>query len=96
MLQLLIEAIRNRQQLEFTYSNIVRVAHPTAVGISSAGNEVLRCYQIEGGHVTPGHAWDLCRIELISNLRLTGHRFDTDPPGYKAGDGGMIRIFAQL
>lgn len=96
MLQAIINAIHSREVLLFTYSGISRVVHPTAVGVSRAGNDVLRCYQISGGHVSPGHQWDLCEISKISNLRTNGQRFEGVPPGYNRGDKGMTTIYAEL
>ncbi len=96
MLQTIINAIHNRDYLAFTYSGYSRVVQPAAVGISSAGNDVLRCYQTAGGHVTPGHEWDLCDISKISNLRVTGEHFVGEPPHYRKGDRGMTTIYAEL
>lgn len=96
MLQKIIDAIRGRKILSFTYSGISRVVEPHAVGISLAGNDVLRCYQTHGGHITPGHEWDLCEISKISNLSETGDVFANARPGYKKGDKGMTRIYAEL
>jgi len=96
MLQTIINAIQSRELIAFTYSGIARVVQPAAVGVSRAGNNVLRCYQTQGGHVTSGHTWDLCEIAQMTNLRATGQNFAGDPPGYKRGDKGMVSIFAQL
>lgn len=92
----LIAAIKGRFVITFTYDGIARRAQPCAIGVSRAGNEVLRCYQIAGGHVTPGHEWDLCELSKIRNLVITGDIFQADPPGYRRGDRGMTRIFAEL
>ena len=54
MLQTIINAIRNRDVLLFTYSGLQRTVQPATVGVSSAGKDVLRCYQTAGGHITPG------------------------------------------
>ena len=96
MLQTIISAIRNREQLSFTYSGLSRVVQPAAVGVTSAGNDAVRCYQVEGGHVTPGHEWDLCVLSGISGLRTTGQRFAVDPPGYRRGDKHLHPIYAEL
>lgn len=96
MLQTIINAIRNREVLSFTYTGIARVAEPHAVGVSRAGNNVLRCYQTQGGHVKPGHEWDLCDLSKLSNLRTTGQHFVNGRPGYKPGDKHMTTIFAEL
>ena len=96
MLNTIIEAINNREEISFTYSGLPRVAQPSAVGVSTKGNDILRCFQTQGGHITPGHEWDLCTVSKISNLKLTGVIFNSDPRGYKRGDKGMQRIHAQL
>ena len=59
-------------------------------------NDVLRCFQTQGGHVTPGHEWDLCEVSKISNLRETGAVFANARPDYKKGDKGMTHIYAEL
>lgn len=92
----IIAAIQGRHAITFTYDGIARAAQPCAVGISRAGNEVMRCYQVRGGHVTPGHDWDLCELSKIRNLVITNEIFHDDPPGYRRGDRGMTQIFAQL
>ena len=96
MTQLIIDAINNLQVLKFTYSGIDRVVEPHAIGISSTGKILLRCFQTLGGHVTPRHEWDLCELSKISNLSFSGDYFQTPRPGYRKGDSHMIRVFAQL
>ena len=96
MLQTIIDAIRNRKYLAFTYSGFSRVVQPAAVGVSRDGNDVLRCYQTAGGHVKPGHEWDFCVFSKISGLRTTEEHFVSDPPGYKKGDKHMTTIYAEL
>ena len=89
-------AIINHEYLTFTYDGYSRKVQPAAYGVSRAGNDVLRCYQTAGGHVTPGHEWDLCLISKISFLSSTGEYFDSVPPGYKKGDKGMSTIYCEL
>jgi len=96
MLQTIVRAIQNREVLSFTYDGLARVVEPHAAGVSLAGNNVLRCFQTQGGHVTPGHAWDLCEIAKIRNLSMTGERFVGERPGYRRGDKHMTTIFAEL
>lgn len=96
MLQAIIDAIRNRKVLTFTYNGIARVVEPHAVGVSRTGNDALRCYQIQGGHITPGHEWDFCDLSQISAMRETGDVFAGARPGYRPGDKHMTRIYAEL
>jgi hypothetical protein len=93
---IIINAIQSREYLSFSYSGLQRVVQPAAVGISTAGKDVLRCFQTEGGHIASGHDWDLFELSKISNLKATGTSFTNNPPGYRRGDKGMTRIYAQL
>ena len=90
------EAIQNRRFLTFTYKGIARLVQPAAVGVSRAGNEVLRCYQTEGAHNTVGHEWNLCTLTEITGLRVSEKKFEAPPPGYNRGDKGMVKIYAEL
>ena len=79
-----------------TYTTGWDITQPAAVGVSSAGNDVLRCYQTAGGHVTPGHEWDFCELSKIHDLRVLGTTFQAVPPGYRRGDKHMRQIYAEL
>jgi len=96
MRHIIEEAIRNRCYLRFTYKGSERVVQPAAIGVSLAGNEVLRCFQTEGTHSNKGHDWDVCLLSKISGLSVTGEKFETPPPGYKRGDKGLVKIYAEL
>lgn len=96
MLNSIINAINNKSVLSFTYNGCNRVVEPHAVGISRAGNAVLRCFQTEGSHVRPNHEWDLCVLSKITNLFLTGALFSSARPSYAKGDKGMLHIYAEL
>jgi hypothetical protein len=96
MRQIIIDAINNLQVLKFTYSGIDRVVEPHAIGISRTGKVLLRCFQTLGGHIAPGHEWDLCELSKISNLSFSGDYFQAPRPGYQKGDSHMTRILAQL
>ncbi|RYH61335.1 MAG: hypothetical protein EON54_10240 [Alcaligenaceae bacterium] len=96
MLQIITNAIKNRQVLSLSYNGIQREVEPHAVGASRQGNDVLRCYQIAGGHMTGGHDWDLLTVAKIGNLGLTGQSFVGTRPGYSRGDKGMTAIYAEL
>lgn len=96
MIETIIQAINERKEITFTYTGISRVGQPAAVGKSSRGNEVLRIYQTEGGHVHPNHEWDLCYVDELSDVVLTNTTFSSNPPGYRKGDRGMIEIYEEL
>lgn len=92
----LIRAIEARRYITFVYDGIAREAQPAALGTLSTGSVALRCYQTAGGHITPGHEWNLCKLEKMAQLKVLSKGFSADPPGYKRGDKQMTRIFAQL
>ncbi|CAM3042121.1 hypothetical protein [Vibrio diazotrophicus] len=96
MLEVLKTAINDRKEIEFTYSGLRRVAQAAAVGELTTGNIALRCFQTEGGHITPGHEWDLCLISDITDINVSDNVFLINPPGYRRGNKHMVRIFAQL
>ncbi|MDR3404214.1 MAG: hypothetical protein P4L99_17075 [Chthoniobacter sp.] len=93
----LIKAIQDKSVLNFTYDNHSRTAEPHAVGNSTAGNDVLRCYQTAGtsseGKVPD---WKLMLLSDIRNLTVGPATFLAPRPGYKTGDKGMSVIYAQL
>ncbi|WEW95567.1 hypothetical protein P3T65_15000 [Pseudomonas nitroreducens] len=96
MIDIIVDAIRNRKVLAFTYDGLARVVEPHTLGVSKAGNTVLSCFQTEGGHVRPGHEWDLCKLDKIRDLRATGATFLGTRPLYSRGDSRMIQIIAEL
>ena len=94
---LIKNSVKTKTILEFNYDGHHRVVEPHAHGISTAGNEVLRCYQIKGGSVSgtvPG--WHLMKISKMVNLSITDSHFDSPRPGYKKGDKGMTTIYAEI
>ncbi|SAL12144.1 hypothetical protein AWB71_00309 [Caballeronia peredens] len=96
MRDMLIDAINNRRVLSFNYDGFHRVVEPHTVGKSTAGKDVLSCFQTEGGHVNPDHEWDLCEFSKIKQLNLTGNTFVGERPGYRRGDKRMVQIYAEL
>lgn len=96
MLQTIIDAIRNKKVLTFTYDGHSRTVEPHTVGSSRAGNDVFRCFQTGGSHATGGHDWNLCTVSKITNLQTPGSTFSGPRPGYQRGDKGMMTIYAEL
>jgi len=89
-------AIRTMKTLSFIYDGQNRVVEPHAYGVSTAGNECLRAYQIAGGSNrgnVPG--WHLFSIRKIMNL-CKGDDFLEPRQNYKPGDRGMSEIFIEL
>lgn len=97
MKQIISQAIHNKIRLSFSYDGLRRIVEPHAYGMTSKGNEVLRCFQVNGGHNSPNpHNWELLSASKIFGLSLTEEHFSSARPGYKRGDKAMSTIFAQL
>jgi hypothetical protein len=96
MLDVFIQAIKMKQLVQFEYKGLVRTVEPHAVGVTSKGNDVVRCFQVAGGHTSAGHDWDLCSLSKISLAKLTGQTFAGPRDGYKRNDSQMVTIYAQL
>lgn len=98
MLQTIINAIQNKQILSFQYDGLSRIVEPHAVGISTTGKQVMRCFQIDGQSSHPPIPdWRLMSILKIQGLSVVvGQHFISARPGYKSGDSAMTTIYAQL
>jgi len=90
-------AIENHEILSLIYDGILREVEPHAYGVSAKGNELMRCYQVRGGHNSDRpHEWELLSVSKIHQLTKTGERFSDPRPDYKRGDRAMATIFQQL
>lgn len=89
---LIVEAIRSRRRLCFTYHRKKRLAEPQCYGIGTKGTELLRVHQIEGG-TEPEPLFDVGQIE---DLVVLDERFTRPGPHYTRDDSAMATIFAQL
>ncbi len=90
-------SVETKTILEFNYDGQQRVVEPHAHGVSTAGNEVLRCYQIAGGSNSgnvPG--WHLMTVTKMVDLTVTDSHFNSPRPGYKKEDKSLSTIYAQL
>jgi hypothetical protein len=97
MNQIIIDAIQNKSVLQFNYQGHNRIVEPHAYGISTAGNEVLRCYQTHGTSQSgPVPCWRLIKESEIIGLSSTGESFVETRVGYSRNDKNMSRIYAQL
>ena len=92
----IIEAIENRKVIKFYYENKLRIVEPHCYGITLAGNEGLRAFQI-GGHSSSGKmGWKMYDLSKVANIETLEDTFPTPRLGYKKGDKGMDEIYAEL
>jgi hypothetical protein len=97
MNQGICNAIRNRNLLNFSYDGYLRVVEPHAHGISTAGHEVIRCYQVRGsGSDGKSTGWHLMTVSKIVGLKAMEETFSKPRDGYRKGGKGMSTIFCEL
>ena len=91
------QAINERRLLRVDYTVGVRTVEPHAYGRSSEGNNLLRAFQVEGPHETPGHDWDLFREDRVQSVEMLSETFPGPRPDYVRDDSAMKGgIYAQL
>ncbi len=90
-------AIANRAVVRFSYDGGSRKVEPHCHGVSRAGKEVLRGYQV-GGYSESGNpvGWRLFEVAKISGLRHSGEVFVADRPGYNPNDRDMSSIHCHV
>jgi hypothetical protein len=91
---IICNAIKNKQRIQFEYNDKLRVGEPQCCGISTAGNEVCRIYLLQGGSKPE----QLFELEKIKSLQLLNEYFTKPGPNYKKDDLAMKpgSIFCQL
>ena len=97
MKQKICEAIQNKSVLNLFYDGHMRVVEPHAHGMSDAGKNVLRCFQIDGGS-NSGKVlgWKLMKVNEIELLSITDRQFSKPRNGYSKGDQVMDLILCEL
>ena len=92
MNQTIVDSIRQKRRLHFTYNGTTRIAEPQCYGIGTRGTELLRVYQIEGG----SQREPLFDVSKIKDLVALDEFFTRPGPHYKKNDSAMATIFCQL
>lgn len=92
----LCSAIKNRQQVSMKYEGQKRIVDPYLVGITTAGNEALRAYQV-GGYSSSGNlpAWRLFNLRSITEVEILDTSFRINPL-YNPDDKVMVRISCRV
>jgi predicted DNA-binding transcriptional regulator YafY len=93
----IIDAIRNRMVVEFSYNGQPRIVEPQTYGVSATGHPTLRGYQRAGGSIS-GYTRGLRLFELakISKLRQTAERFAQAQPEHNPNDSAMSKVIVSL
>ena len=91
------EAIKQMRLLSFTYDGHYRVVEPHCFGITTAGHEAIRCFQVEGtGNRPDSSPWHLMTTDKMISLAVLDKTFSGPRAGYRRGDRHMDTIFAEL
>lgn len=88
----IVEAIRHRRRLRFTYSGRPRLAEPQCYGIGHKGTELLRVHQLRGG----SQREPLFDVSKIDDLAVLDETFERPGPNYTRDDSAMASIYCQL
>ena len=95
--QLIVQAIREKRLLSFTYDGHPRIVEPHCYGITTASNDALCCYQVGGSGVhADSKPWHLMVCSKIVSLSLLEEKFSVARPGYRRGDKRMVTIYCEL
>lgn len=90
----LIKSIENQTVVIFNYDGGSRTVEPHCYGLTLAGNEGLRAYQIAGYSSSGKMGWKMYDLSKASNIVFTDETF-VQRPDYKRGDKGMSQIFKE-
>ena len=96
MNQEIIDAIENKNVIEFYYEGELRVVEPHCYGETISGNEGLRAFQVDGYISTGKFGWKMYDLGKADDITVTDDQFDEPRPGYQRGDKGMSDIYSEL
>ena len=91
----IINAIENQNVVEFYYEGELRIVEPHCYGKTTAGNEALRAYQIDGYSSSGKMGWKMYDLGKADNFEVSDETFSTRSD-YKRGDKGMSDIYTQI
>lgn len=83
--------------LEIRYDGYTRIVEVHAVGVSTAGHDVMRVWQIRGGSVhNEPVGWKMLRLDEVGGVTVSSERSQAPRTGYKRGDRAMHTITCQI
>lgn len=96
MNQEIVKAIENQNIIEFYYEDELRVVEPHCYGITTAGNAGLRAFQVDGYSSSGKMGWKMYDLGKADDITTLDDTFSSARSGYKRGDRGMDKIYAEL
>lgn len=79
----------------FNYEGGARIVEPHCYGVSTANNECLRAFQVDGYSKTNKMGWKMFDLSKATSIRVLDEKF-IPRSDYKRGDKGMKIIYAEI
>jgi hypothetical protein len=96
-IETIFEALDSQQLLVFYYDGSDRVVAPFVLGVSSEGNPLVRCYQLEGfSRSGKGEGWRVFQVVKIENLANHQEYFDPDEYDFDRDYPWIYKVIASL
>jgi hypothetical protein len=89
-------AIRQKKCVEFYYNGGTRVVEPHCHGVTTAGNEGLRAYQVGGFSDSGNMGWKMFDLGKAISIVMLAETFNGPRFDYKKGDKRMSKIYCEL
>jgi hypothetical protein len=91
------EALRQQRCLDIRYDGFSRVVEVHAVGVSSAGHDIMRVWQVRGGSVSNERiGWKLLRLDEVLSVNILSEKSFAPRQDYRRGDRAMQRIICEV
>jgi len=90
------DAIRLRHVIRLVYRGGVREVEPYVYGRGSAGDELLRAYQLRGVSRSSTTGWKMFRVENISSVSVTFEPFAPSRAGYDPADAVITFVNCRI
>ncbi len=95
MNDIIVNAIKNRNVIEFTYEGESRTVETHCYGLTTKGNEAIRVYQINGYSSSGKMGWKVYDLGQASDIQILSDIFEIRED-YKKGDKGMSEIYLEI
>jgi hypothetical protein len=94
---LLVQAIKERRIVKFTYRGHLRVVEPHAFGRNSKGDAVLHAFQIKGSSASrPPPGWRTFSARAIEDPKLGKGSFAQARDGYSPNELHLAPLWAEV
>ena len=91
------DALEKKLCLELSYDGYARLVEVHAIGQTTAGNVVMRAWQVSGGSVSnEPTGWKLLRLDEAKAIAISETGSEAPRPGYKRGDRSIKNIYIEI